>query len=103
MRRLAVGKTERPDVLCKIKKGFGQEFQDKLDFYKGLAAIPPDVSPPNKAVIVIAAICICSICYLAKVNAAWYGYVCVVFLSTSYCSFAVWREKNAKSKHTDSS
>jgi hypothetical protein len=41
--------------------------------------------------------------YLSTVRAPWYAYVCVIVLSTKYSWFAVWREKNAKSTHINSS
>jgi hypothetical protein len=98
-----VGKTENQDGRHEPDSGFERKYLDRLRIYGGLREIPPDVSPPNKAVIVIAGICISSICYLATVRAPLYAYGCVVFLSITYCAFAVWREKHVKKQHTDSS
>ncbi len=98
-----MGKTENRDVPHVPDSGFERKYLDRLRSYGGLREIPPDVSPPNKAVIVIASSCLTAICVLGAVKAPWYAFVCVVFLSITYCTFAVWREKNVKKQHTDSS
>ena len=98
-----MSKTENRDVPHEPDSGFDRRYLDRLRSYASLREIPPDVSPPNKAVIVIASVCLTAICYLAAVKAPWYAFGCVVFLSITYCTFAVWREKNVKNEHTDSS
>ena len=85
-----------------VETSYAGKYFERLRAYDGLREIPRDVSPANKAVVLIAGICVSSICALATVKAPWYAYGCVIFLSTKYSALAVWREKNAKAKHNDS-
>lgn len=77
-------------------------FAQKLKLYEGLRVLPNNVSRANSAVIWIAAISTIGLGVLAEVKAPWYAYLILVFLSLKYCLFAVWREKNAKSKQKES-
>jgi hypothetical protein len=77
-------------------------FSQKLKLYEGLRVLPNNVSRANSAVIWIAAISTIGLGVLAEVKAPWYVYLILVFLSLKYCLFAVWREKNAKSKQKES-
>jgi hypothetical protein len=73
-------------------------FAQKLKFYDGLRILPNNVSRANSAIIWIAAICTIGIGIIAEVKGPWYAYLIIVLLSLKYCLFAVWREKNAKTK-----
>ena len=77
-------------------------FAQKLKLYEGLRVLPNNVSRANSAVVWIAAISTIGLGVLAEVKAPWYAYLILVFLSLKYCLFAVWREKNAKSKQKES-
>ena len=82
---------------------YGEDrFAKKLKLYEGLRVLPNNVSRANNAIIWIAAICTIGLGVLAEVKAPWYAYLILVFLSLKYCLFAVWREKNAKSKQKES-
>lgn len=75
-------------------------FSQKLKKYpvEALRVLPNNVSRANSAIIWIAAISTIGLSILAEVKAPWYAYLILVFLSLKYCLFAVWREKNAKTK-----
>lgn len=77
-------------------------FSQKLKLYEGFRVLPNNVSRPNSAIIWIAAISTTGLCVLAQAKAPWFAYLILVLLSVKYCSFAVWREKNAKSKQKES-
>jgi hypothetical protein len=77
-------------------------YSQKLKLYEPLRVLPNNVSRANSAVIWIAAISTIGMCVLAEVKAPWYAYLILVLLSLKYCLFAVWREKNAKSKQIKS-
>lgn len=77
-------------------------FAQKLKLYEGLRVLPNNVSRANSAVIWIAAISTIGLGVLAEAKAPWYAYLILVLLSLKYCLFAVWREKNAKSKQKES-
>lgn len=84
-------------------KTLEERYLTKLGAYDGLRVIPPDVSPPNKALLVIAGICTTAITALSWSHAPWYAYACVLALSAKYSILVVWREKHAaKTKTTDS-
>jgi len=77
-------------------------FAEKLKIYEPLRVLSNNVSRANSAVIWIAAICTIGLFTLAEAKAPWYAYLILVVLSTKYCLFAVWREKNGKSKQIKS-
>lgn len=75
-------------------------FSQKLKKYpvEALRVLPNNVSRANSAVIWIAAICTLGFVGLAEARAPWFAYLILFASEFTLCSFAVWREKNAKTK-----
>jgi len=71
-------------------------YAQKLRFYDGFRVLSNKVSRANGAVIWIAAIHVAGFVALAVARAPWFAYLILLASSVVYCSFAVWREKNAK-------
>ena len=76
-------------------------YTQKLRFYDGLRVLPNKVSRANGAVIWIAAINTAGFPALAVAGGPWFSYLILLASSVVYCSFAVWREKNANPKEKE--
>ena len=76
-------------------------YAHKLRLYDGLKVLPSNVSRANSAVIWMAAIHTTGLPALALAKAPWFAYLILLASSVVYCSFAVWREKNAKPKQKE--
>ena len=76
-------------------------YAQKLRFYEGFMVLSNKVSRANGAVIWIAAIHTAGFPALAVAKAPWFSYLILLSSSVVFCSFAVWREKNAKPKQKE--
>ena len=76
-------------------------YAQKLRLYDGFGVLSNKVSRANGAVIWIAAIHVAALPALAAAGAPWFAYLILLASSVVYCSFAVWREKNAKPKQKE--